>query len=109
VNGFVTCDKSAPGVLAVPCASLHITGADARVETRQDEQIVDNCHVNIAGGRLDIGNIIGSGHTETIGALTLAGDGGPAGVGLADGSVLVLNGNLSVLAGTVPAPHKVLR
>lgn len=106
-GGTLILDKADAGTVAVPGPDLVITGENTFVETRQNEQIADACHVRLSdGGTLRLGNTIA--RTETIRHLTmqssnqetcfLSGD---------SGSKLVLTGDLTVLPGTVPFPHTV--
>ena len=104
-RGSLILEKSNPGVLAVPCASFIVQGDGTEVETRQDEQIADTCHVQLLDGTyLRIGNI--TARTETIGSLSLQGTlDSPCVVGGADDSELIIGGHVSVLPGAVSIPH----
>jgi hypothetical protein len=99
-GGPLLLNKSNSGVLAVSSSSLIITGPDSTVETRQDEQIANNCHVRINGGLLRIGNTIN--RTETIDSLTMDGGGldGP-------GGTLHVSGNITA-QGSSPSVNLIL-
>ena len=113
VNAPVILEKSSPGILAVSCAELGV-GLDSAnpsvldtLETRQDEQIADNCHVTVGNlGALQIGNV--TRRTETIGALTVSETGavlGPA------NSLLIVKGTISAVgsgtSGSVALPVRI--
>lgn len=88
----LTLDKSASGMLAVSCNDLRIEDG-AIVETRQDEQIADDCHVQISdSSSLVIGNV--SARTETIGSLSLSGS-EPTVKGAGNASLLAVTGNIT--------------
>jgi fibronectin-binding autotransporter adhesin len=99
-------DKSAPGLLAISCAELNLASS-AAVEIRQDEQIADNCHVQMGGGsELRIGNNIG--RIETIGQVTMnsSNDAACAVTG-PENSRLNLMGNFTAASGSSTDPHRV--
>ncbi len=99
IFGAVVADKS-PGVAAVPCENLTLLEGvptlSSLFETRQDEQIADNCQVFIEqSAELRIGNLIGLSRTETIGAVTMSGSGEIKGN---NGSLLKIAGNISLVS-----------